>query len=199
MNIQTTIENLKKRGYVVSFFENGHEAAEHIALQESGKTIGIGGSVTVEQIGLYDLLTPNNTVYWHWNKKDKTIIENASRAQIYITSANGVAETGEIVNIDGNGNRVAATIFGHEKLYIIIGVNKIEDTLEKAIFRARNIAAPLNAKRLKRNTPCAISKEMRCYDCNSLERICKAMSIHFAPTNAFQSCEVVIINQQLGF
>lgn len=199
MNIQITLDNLKKRGYHVRYFETGKEAAAYVAQQETGKTIGIGGSKTIEQIGLYDLLTPSNTVYWHWNKHNPTIIEKAALAQVYISSANGIAQTGEIINIDGNGNRVAATIYGHDKLYIIAGKNKIADNLDQAIFRARNVAGPLNARRLQRHTPCAMGNEIRCYDCNSPERICKAMSIHFAPTNDIKDCEVIIVNEDLGF
>ena len=199
MTIQTTTKNLRKRGYSVSLFNTSKEAVSHITQQESNKTIGIGGSVTIDQIGLYNLLSVDNTVFWHWKDKDKDVTKNAANAQVYITSANGVAETGEIVNIDGNGNRLSAMLYGHEKLYIIIGRNKITDTLEQAIFRARNIAAPLNAKRLNHNTPCFQSKELRCFDCNSSERLCKAMTILFAPTNSITYCEVIIINEELGF
>lgn len=123
----------------------------------------------------------------------------SAQAQVYLTSANGVAETGEIINIDGTGNRIAAAQYGREKVYIIIGVNKIAPDFESALWRARNIAAPLNAKRLDRKTPCALSSEMKCYDCDSPERICRGLSVFYRKLNGVKDCEVVIINEELGY
>ncbi len=97
---------------------------------------------------------------------------------VFLTSVNGVAETGELVNIDGTGNRVAGSLFGHKKIYFVFGINKIELTLEKTIWRARNIAAPQNAKRFGYKTPCAVKGD-RCYDCSSPDRICNTLNIHF--------------------
>ena len=118
---------------------------------------------------------------------------------MYISSANGVAETGELVNIDGTGNRVAATLYGPEKVYFIVGINKLTPTLEAAIWRARNIASPLNAKRLGRKTPCALSEVMKCYDCQSPERICRGMTIHMGPMKGVGETIVVLIDEELGY
>ena len=112
--------NLEARGYTVKVFATAAEAAAYLDGAIDGKTVGFGGSVTVEELGLYDALAAHNEVHWHW-KGGPQEREAAADCQIYITSANGLAETGEIVNIDGAGNRVAATLYGHEKVYFVIG------------------------------------------------------------------------------
>lgn len=199
MDLVRTIENLKREGFSVSYFESGTEAAEHIAAELDGKTVGIGGSVTVEQIGLYELLTKRNTVYWHWKQKEPETRVNAAHAQAYICSANAIAETGEIVNIDGSGNRAASMLYGHEKLILIAGVNKIAEDYERAVYRARNVAAPLNARRLNRKTPCALGKEMRCYDCDSADRICNGFVTLQRPMGGIKETEVVLVGESLGY
>jgi len=199
MDISRTIENLKREGFVVSYFETGAQAAEHIAAELEGRTVGIGGSMTVEQIGLYDLLTKKSTVYWHWKEKGQETRVSAAHAQVYICSANAIAETGEIVNIDGSGNRIASTLYGHEKLIIVAGVNKIAEDYGRALYRARNVAAPLNAKRLHRKTPCALGKEMKCYDCDSPDRVCHGVVTLLRPMGGIQETEVVLVGESLGY
>lgn len=144
----TAVEQaLRQRGYTVHVFERGVEAADYLNGAIDGVSVGIGGSVTVQQLGLYDRLAQHNQVYWHWQggpeQRDK-----AAGADVYLTSANGLAETGEILNIDGTGNRVASTLYGHKKVYFVIGANKLAPTRDEALWRARNIAAPLNARAL---------------------------------------------------
>lgn len=90
-------------------------------------------------------------------------------------------------------------MYGHEKVYIIAGINKIESNFEKALFRARNIAAPLNAKRLGLKTPCAISKEMKCYNCSSPDRICCGISIITKKMSGIKEMEVILINKHMGY
>ena len=143
----------------------------------------------------------NLSVYWHDEKPDHmTIMETrtaASRAEIYISSVNAISENGEIVNIDNTGNRVAAISYGPSKVYLLVGSNKVTKNLETAIYRARNIASPLNAKRLNRKTPCAINGD-RCYDCNSPERICRNLSVLWTkPTGA--EYEFILIQESLGY
>lgn len=198
-DIKKLTENLEKHGFTVSYYETGAEAAAALAAQINGKTVGIGGSKTVEALGLFETLSEHNEVFWHWKQPVAEARANAAAAQVYICSANGVAETGEIINIDGDGNRIAATQYDREKVYIIIGVNKIAPDFESALWRARNIAAPLNARRLKRQTPCALSKEMKCYDCSSPDRICRGLSVFYRKMNGVAECEVVIINEELGY
>lgn len=194
-------QNLESKGYQVSVFENKEEAANYINGQIYQKSVGLGGSVTIHEMNLFEMLSSHNEVYWHDKKpEDMTVMETrtaASRAEIYISSVNAISEAGEIVNIDNTGNRVAAISYGPEKIYLLIGVNKVTSDLEGAIYRARNVASPLNAKRLNRKTPCAVNGD-RCYDCNSPERICRNLSVLWTkPTGA--EYEVILIKEELGF
>ena len=199
MNVEKTIETLKKNGFKVSFFENKEAAADYIVGELSGKTIGIGGSKTVEALGVYERLMENNTVYWHWFQQPQNEVRyKAAGAQVNISSANGIAETGEIVNIDGSGNRVASTLFGHEKLIIVAGVNKIAPDGAAALYRARNVASPLNARRLGMKTPCATG-ELKCHDCSSPQRICGGVSTLLRPMFGIGETEVILINEELGY
>ncbi len=194
-------KNLEKKGYCVHIFENKELAAKYIDTQIDQKIIGFGGSVTIQQMQLYEMLSKHNTIYWHDKKPENmSIMETrtaATHAPIYISSVNGMSENGEIVNIDHTGNRVAAISYGPSIIYLVVGINKITSSLETAIDRARNIAAPLNARRLNKKTPCAIKAD-RCYDCLSPERICRNISILWnKPVGA--KYEVILIEQNLGY
>lgn len=201
MEFSVIKSNLEKLGYIVKQFETKEEAAKSIAEDVVGKTVGIGGSVTVQQMGLYELLSRNNTVSWHWMPKEgespSAVRATAASAQVYISSVNGIAETGEIVNIDATGNRVSATMYGHERVILVVGKNKIAPNCESALDRAKNIAAPKNAMRLNCKLPCAIKGD-RCYNCNSPQKICRVLSIfNTKPGNG--EYEVVLINEDLGY
>ena len=186
---------LRQRGYTVHVFERSTEAADYLNGAIDGVSVGIGGSVTVQQLGLYDRLAQHNQVYWHWQggpeQRDK-----AAGADVYLTSANGLAETGEILNIDGTGNRVASTLYGHKKVYFLICANKLAPTRDEALWRARNIAAPRNAQRLDKKTPCAVNGD-RCYDCKSPDRICRGLVELWGPMMGMET-EVILINEDLG-
>ena len=170
MDFTKVSENLKKLGYTVSCFENREAAAAYLKDQISGTTVGIGGSATVGEMGLYDILTEQNEVYWHARPREGVTADEtrmlARNTEVYISSVNGLAETGEIINIDGCGNRVGGTLYGHEKVYFVIGKNKLAPTYDEALWRARNIAAPQRAQQMNRKTPCAVKAD-RCYDCRS--------------------------------
>ena len=186
--------NLERRGFEVSCFETAAEAADYLDRKLDGKTVGHGGSITLRDMGLIDRLATHATVRSHWLG---ATFADAADTPVYLCSVNGLAETGEIINIDGTGNRVASTIFGHEELYLVVGVNKITPDYDSALWRARNIAGPKNAQRLEKKTPCAVKAD-KCYDCNSPDRICRALSVLWAPPSGFQRVEVVLINQELG-
>lgn len=201
MGIEVLKTNLEKNGFQVSCFETKEEAVEYIAGSLSGQKIGFGGSVTLEQMGLYEKLSENNEVIWHWRipegKTGADMLKAAREADVYFSSVNGIAETGEIVNIDNTGNRVAATMYGHKKVYLVAGVNKIAPDVNGAIDHARNIASPLNAKRLGRKTPCAVNAD-KCYDCNSPERICRALTVLWKKPSG-SAYEIILINEELGY
>ena len=126
------------------------------------------------------------------------LVEAELKGDVYICSANGIAETGEIVNIDGSCNRLSNSTYAQDLSIFIIGKNKIEPTLEKAIWRARNIAAPLNARRQHMKTPCAYG-EMKCHDCSSPDRICHVMSIIWQKPIPMDQMWVILINEDLGY
>lgn len=198
MNVFDTVErSLRERGYCVTTFADAAQASAYLDSRIEGKTVGFGGSLTLEAMGLYDLLSRRNTVLWHWKAEDPNAARGAAmNAQVYLTSANALAQTGEILNIDGAGNRVAATLFGHEKVYFVIGRNKLAPTYEEALWRARNIAAPQNARRLGKKTPCAVKGD-RCYDCKSPDRICRGLVTLWGPMMGMET-EVLLVDQDLG-
>ncbi len=191
-------ETFAKKGFKVTFFDNREEVVEYLAKTVVGKKVGFGGSMTIKELGLYDVLSKQNEVAWHWVQNDKKTRMAEIESEVYLLSANGVSETGEIVNIDGAGNRLAASLFGPGKVIYIVGKNKIEPSLEKAIYRARNIASVKNAMRMNLNTPCVKSGGKRCYDCNSPERICNGFVTITRPMNG-QETEIIFVNDNLGY
>ena len=188
--------NLEARGYTVRTFATAAEAADYLDGAIDGKTVGFGGSATLDALGIYDRLESHNTVIWHWKQPADEARKAAMQTQVYLTSANALAETGEIVNIDGTGNRVSATLFGHEKVIFVIGRNKLAATYEMAVDRARNVAAPQRARRLGKKTPCAVKLD-RCYDCKSPERICRGMVTLWGPMLGMEG-EVLLVDEDLG-
>lgn len=194
-------KNLETLGYTVNCFENSKDAVKYLNESIDGKTVGMGGSMTLEEMGLYEPLCSHNDVSWHQRiPADKTSLQvrdEASKAEIYISSVNGLSETGEIINIDGNCNRVASIVYGHKKVYLVAGINKLAKDYDSALYRARNVAAPLNAKRLNRNTPCA-AKADKCYNCKSPERICSNLSVLWTKPMACEY-EIILINEKLGY
>ena len=190
-------KNLENRGFTVRTFPTGAEAADYLNREIDGVSVGFGGSMTLESLGLYDRLGTHNRVFWHWKAEQPNEARmEAMTTDVYLTSANGLAETGEIVNIDGAGNRAASTLFGHRKVYFIIGRNKLAPTYEEALWRARNVAGPLNARRLGRKTPCAVKGD-RCYDCKSPERICRGLAVLWAPVSSMET-EILLVDEDLG-
>ena len=192
---------LEARGFKVSAFPTAAEAARYLNGQIDGVSVSSGGSVTLEQMGLFESLGQHNEVLSHWHvpagKDPAEIRAKAMTTGVYLTSANGLAETGEIVNIDGTGNRVSGMLFGHKKVYFVVGRNKLAPDYDGALWRARNIAAPKNAQRLGTRTPCAARGD-RCYDCKSPQRICRGLVVLW---EAMKGCEteVVLVDEELGY
>lgn len=195
--MEKTIERLRKNGFEVTRFATAEEAAEYVAGSIQGKTVGIGGSMTVRALNIYDRIKDDNRVFWHMAEPGEETLVRASSAQVYITSANAISEEGYILNIDGRGNRVAGTLMKKEKVYLIVGRNKLCGPFAEALDRARNLAAPANAKRLEKKTPCVM--DGRCHDCASPERICNALVVLWKRPYWCESMEVVLIDEELGF
>ena len=189
-------KNLEARGFAVTAFATKEEAAAYLNVAIDGVSVGIGGSATVQEMGLYDMLASHNEMHWHWvNGQEER--KAAMGTQVYLSSANGLAETGEIINIDGSGNRVASTLYGHEKVYLVIGRNKLAEDYDSALWRARNVAAPKNAQRLNCKTPCAVKGD-RCYDCKSPDRICCGLVVLWRPMMG-QDIEILLVDEDLGY
>ena len=198
MNVEKTLSNLEKRGFKARYFATGAEAADYVAGQLHGTTVGIGGCKTVEALGLYERLGEDNEVFWHWKQPADEARARAAAAKVYLCGANAIAETGQIVNIDGNGNRVASTCYGHEKLFILAGVNKLTPDLDAAMWRAENIAGPLNVRRFGTNLPCA-KGEPRCHHCGSPQCVNRVITILNYAAGGIGETEVVLIGEELGY
>ena len=196
MAFETVKKNMEEKGFRVTTFATAAEAAAYLDGAIDGTTVGMGGSMTLKEMGMFEKLSAHNEVFWHWVNGPEERVKAAS-AKVYLTSANGVAETGEILNIDGAGNRVASMLYGHEKVYFVVGKNKLAPTYEEALWRARNIAAPKNAQRLSCKTPCAVNGD-RCYDCKSPGRICRGLAVLWGGIMGM-SIEVLLIDEELGY
>ena len=201
MDFTAVKKNLEARGFAVSAFATAAEAADYLNAQIDGASVSFGGSMTLAQMGLFESLGKHNAIYSHWNVPDSMnadeVREKAAVCEHYLLSANGLAETGEIINIDGTGNRVASSLFGHKKVWFVVGRNKLAPTYDEALWHARNVAAPKNAQRLGVKTPCAVRGD-RCYDCKSPQRICRGLVVLW---EAMRSCEteVVLVDEELGY
>ena len=197
MDIEKTIESLKARHFEVSHFATANEACDYLTEAIQNTTVGIGGSKTAEQLGLFDkLCAVGNEVFWHWKTPGFDTLKKENDAEVYISSANAIAETGEILNIDGNGNRLAGLVFGKKRVYIVAGTNKICPDFDSALYRARNVAAVQNARRFPCKTPC--KTDDKCHDCRSPQRICNALLVLWGPMGLMQKVEVVLIDEELG-
>ena len=184
--------NLERRGFETSFFATAAEACDYLNQKIDGKTVGIGGTQTVVQMGLGERLSAHNTVHSHWMGGS---MEQAASAQVYLCSVNGLAETGEIINIDGTGNRLAALCFGPKQVLVLCSAGKIQPTTETAVSRARNTAAPVNALRFGGKTPCAA--DGLCHNCLSPDCICNQILLTRACRPAGR-VHVFLIGEELG-
>lgn len=170
-----TLRRMEGRGFSVHPFDT-KEAMRDFVLGSiaAGRSVGFGGSVTTEELGLYEALEAKGCrTYFHW-KGDRAqrseLFEQAKKADFYLCSANGVSEDGALLLIDGTGNRVGSVIDGPGTVFLLLGENKFSGTREETMERVKTIACPRNARRLGLKTPCALTG--RCADCRSPERMC---------------------------
>ncbi|MGM0446101.1 MAG: lactate utilization protein [Bacillota bacterium] len=195
-------KNFGKRNIEVCFFKNLNEAKEKILAQiPKDNTVGFGNSGTLKQMDISNELTKRGNIVYDKtlakNKKETVRFKkNALLSKWFLTGTNAVSTKGHIVNIDHSGNRVAAMLYGSKNVIIVIGKNKKEESLEQAIDRAKNTAAPLNAKRAGYNPPCV--ELNKCTDCDSKERVCNSLVIIEGQTQK-DRIKVFIIDQECGF
>lgn len=186
-------ENFEKAGFSFFEFDNREDAVSYLCDACAGRSVAFGGSVTAKELNLYGRLSERSSCAWHWEKDDPSAI---AAARVYITSANAISQTGEIVNIDGNCNRVSSSMYGHEEVFFVVGENKVCPDLPSAWNRARNVAAPMNARRLNRATPCGADGV--CHDCQSPECICSVISVMRKKPSSCRAT-VVLIHEALGY
>lgn len=177
MDLEKTIRNLVRNhmaGYVVSSKEELHQLL-YLLLQK-GETVGCGDSATLEQLQVFDFLRRSEYCFLDKHKSGLTSQEKRNlylqnfSADTFLTGTNAVTENGELFNIDGNGSRVAPMLYGPKQVIVVVGTNKLVASTKQAMERTRQIAAPMDAKRLGKNTPC--TKLGKCIDCHHSERIC---------------------------
>lgn len=200
MSIDILLTNLTRRGFLAKYMRSGDEILKYLTDNiPDGEDIGFGGSVTLSQLDIAQNLAKKG---YTCNSTDTSLIDWEQlclinrQVKYYISGTNAISQDGILVNIDGRSNRVSAMCYGPEELFIIVGTNKITKDLHSAIDRAQNIAAPLNAKRLNRKTPCVVTG--KCHNCNSPDTICKSMLLLYHPTSTIKT-HILIIDKELGY
>lgn len=201
--IERTKLSLEKKNYQVYVVESSKEAVQKLQeIMEKGSTVSVGGSMTVIDSGILELLRNGDYNFLDRYKEGLTgdemgrLFRECFFADYYITSSNAITEGGELVNLDGNGNRVAAMIFGPKKVVVVAGVNKIVGNLDEAYERVRNMAAPTNNKRLNKKNPCTMTG--RCMDCESPDRICNHYVVTYRQNVPGRGI-VILIKQDMGY
>lgn len=201
--IKRTMESLEKNNISAYRVENEEEALKKIGeLIPEGSTIGIGGSMTLFEIGAIDFIRKANYKVLDRYKDGltpaemKEIFRQGFFADAFLTSSNAVTENGELYNVDGNGNRVAAMLFGPDSVIVVVGINKLVKDIEEAVIRVEETAAPANNKRLNKTNPC--TKTGHCMDCSSEGRICNEYTV-IRRQGAKGRLHVIIVNKELGY
>ena len=196
------IKNLKRRNFEAIYCPTAAEAVEKIsAMMPDGSTVTWGGSMTIRDMGLTaalhkrDLKVLDSDLAADRDEAQR-IYREAFSADFYLSSVNAISEDGVIVNIDGNGNRVAAITFGPKKVIFVVGLNKVAQDVSAALARARSTASPINAARFDIKTPCQVDGV--CHNCNSPESICNY--IHFMRnSHPAGRHTVVLVGEELGY
>jgi len=197
------VDNLSKHRFDAHYLKTGEEVAERVKpLLEAVETVGFGGSDTVRSLGLHTLAESLGKVIYDHHKPDLSYDETLAMRKgqqgcdLFFTSANALSETGEIVNVDGIGNRTSAMAFGPSRVVVVAGINKIVPDLHAALRRIREVAGPMRAKSLGVDTPCAVTGV--CSDCNAPMRICNITTIlHRKPM--LTEVTVLVVGEELGF
>lgn len=199
---KSIISNLKKRnmeGYYCSTKEEAVTKA--LSFLHDGATVSWGGSMTLDECGIIDALKAGKyNLLDRATAKTSDEIEKIYRdvffSDFYFTSTNAITSDGILYNIDGNGNRVAAMIFGPKEVIIVTGMNKVCTDEESAHKRVRNLAAPINTQRLQKNTPCV--KTGKCHECLGSESIC-AQLVTTRNSRIPGRIKVILVGEELGY
>lgn len=196
------VKNLKSRHFDAYYCANSSEALQKaLELIPEESSVGWGGTVSAEQIGLLDAVRNGNyRVIDRDSCKTPQEKEQAARdamfADVFLVGANAMSMDGQMVSIDGTGNRVAAIVYGPKTVLAIVGMNKVCDSLEEAVVRARTVASPMNMQRFLKSTPCAVTG--CCADCKSEDCICNQILITRHCRPAGRIC-FLVVGEELGF
>ena len=194
------IKALSSRRFLPEVFDTAEEAKAAALRIIGSRSVGIGGSATVRDMKLAEALQENgNEVYWHWlvaKEAKQAARDKALNADVYMCSSNALTADGQLVNIDGTGNRAAGLIYGPHEVIVIVGKNKLVGSLDEAVERIKRDACPTNARRLGLDTPCA--RTGQCYDCRTAARMCNVTFILEAPTRPVKAFHVLIVKEDLG-
>ena len=196
------VKNLKNRHFDAYYCATKEEAlAKALELIPQETVVGWGGVLTAQQIGLLDAIRAGNYKALDRDtcktpQEREELMRQALLSDTFLTSANALSLDGQMVNIDGNGNRVAAIVYGPKQVIVVAGMNKVMDTLEAAITRARTIAAPMNQQRFGHPNPCTATGT--CADCKSETCICNHILVtrHCRPVGKIK---FVLVGEDLGF
>lgn len=202
-HVDKTLNALKNNNMEAYYVSTKEEASDLTAkLLNDGDTVAVGGSVTLSETGILDLLRSGKYNFLDRYEKglsrceiDK-IFHESFCADAYLTSSNAITEEGELYNVDGNGNRVAAMIYGPKNVIVVAGTNKIVKDRDAAIERVKSIAAPANAERLSCKTPCAITGE--CMNCKGDARICCSY-VFLGQQRVKNRIKVILVGEDLGY
>ena len=202
--LETTAAALRRRGFAAECFATGAAAAARVSeLAADAKSVGFGGSMTLAALGLAETLAAAGKEIWRhgdpkWRPEEKMdVMRRELTCDLFLTSANALTADGRLVNIDGNGNRVAASIFGPRRVAFVVGRNKIVDGgIDAAIDRIKREACPPNCRRLNKQTPCALTGE--CADCSSPDRICMVTVVMDRRPRS-TDVHVVLVDEDLGY
>lgn len=196
---QRCIDSLNKKGFTACFVGTKEEAVETVLKEiNPGYSVGVGGSVTVRELGLIETLQKKgHVVFDHWTtnippEDRKTARKSQISSDVFLTGTNALTTNGELVNVDGSGNRVASMIFGPEKTIVVCGINKIVGSVDDGLKRIKEYAAPVNFKRLGIQTPCQNG------DCTNCQR-CKVTTIISSKPAGKLEFVIILIGEQLGY
>ena len=192
------VRNLQKRHFEAYYCETASDALDKaLELIPKGASVGWGGAMSAQQIGLIDAVkTPQYRAIDRATASDREqAMKDSIFADVFLSGANALSLDGEMVNIDGTGNRVSAIVYGPKSVLIIAGMNKVMDTLDDAITRARTVAAPMNQQRFQLDNPC--TQTGTCADCTSQSCICNQILItrHCRPVGRIK---FIIVGEDLG-
>lgn len=201
MDFHKTIENLNQHRFIAHSFPTCGEAVDEMLHIIGKQSVGVGGSMTILHSGIVETLQANgNTVYCHTlvEKPEKEAQRRAAfGADVYLCSANAITKSGRIVNIDGTGNRLASVVFGPKTVIMLVGKNKLVDTVEEGIARIKRDCCPNNARRHGFTTPCALTGQ--CENCSGPQRMCNVISIQEYPTRNAKNFYVFLVDEDLGW